>query len=68
MHDCWLGENIVLMENEARFSHQLIERLRLYFKEEYDVDVSPESADIFLGSLARVYQALTQEGPLSPSI
>ncbi len=46
------------MENDKNFSPQLVERLRTYFKKEYDKDISPDEAYIFLGSLARVYNAL----------
>jgi hypothetical protein len=47
--------------NEFKFSNSLIERLIMYFKTNYNTDMLPEEADIFLVSLTKVYYTLSKE-------
>jgi hypothetical protein len=49
------------------FSLKLQDRLITYFKQNYSLEVIPEEAQMFLRSIARLYDALTKQGPLSPS-
>ena len=42
------------------FSQGLKNRLISFFKTEYDFEVSPEEANLFLRSLGNVYDALTK--------
>ena len=50
------------------FSSQLVQRLRQYFSEKYDKELSTEETNQFLGSLARVYDALSKPEESSPSV
>lgn len=47
--------------SEFRFSKGLEARLIVYFKKNYDLRVSADEAQLFLRSLARIYDALSKE-------
>ena len=47
------------------FSKPLKLRLVEYFRKEYDLDIKDEEADLFLNSLAALYDALSRAAPQS---
>lgn len=47
--------------NNYTFSTPLKIRLVAYFRKEYDLDIKDEEADLFLRSLAVVYDALSRD-------
>lgn len=44
-----------------KFSPKLIKQLQEYFRKKYGMEINTDEADVFLGSLATVYDALTKE-------
>jgi hypothetical protein len=50
------------MNGGFTFSAPLRLRLITYFREKFDTDMTDDEANLFLGSLARVYDALTKPG------
>lgn len=53
-------------QSEYGFSTPLKIRLVAYFRATYDLDIKDEEADLFLRSLATVYDALSKDPRLSP--
>lgn len=49
------------VSSDFKFSKSLETRLITYFQNSYDLEVSPGEAQLFLGSLARLYDALSEE-------
>lgn len=47
-------------QNEYNFSTPLKVRLVAYFRKYYDLDIKDEEADVFLTSLAALYDALSK--------
>ena len=52
--------------DQFNFSTPLKLRLVAYFRMHYDLDIKDEEADLFLRSLATVYDALSRDPRLSP--
>lgn len=55
------------MNDGFSFSTPLKLRLVAYFRSNYDLDIKDEEADLFLRSLATVYDALSRNPRLSPA-
>lgn len=53
--------------DQFNFSTPLKLRLVAYFRTHYDLDVKDEEADLFLRSLATVYDALSRNPAFSPA-
>ena len=52
-------------EEPLSFSKPLKLRLVEYFRKEYDLDIKDAEADLFLNSLAALYDALSRAAPQS---
>jgi hypothetical protein len=47
-----------------KFSQNLIDRTITHFKKKYDLDISAETADVYLASFAVVFRAFVRPSPV----